>query len=39
LPEPNWPELPFKELLRVAFKDKYINSLDHPILRKLRGEV
>jgi hypothetical protein len=39
LPEPNWPELPFKELLRVAFKGKFIDSLDHPILRKLRGEV
>jgi hypothetical protein len=39
LPEPNWPESPFKELLRVAFKDKFIDSLDHPILRKLRGEV
>jgi hypothetical protein len=39
LPEPNWPEVPFKELLRVAFKDKRIDSLDHPVLRKLRGEV
>jgi hypothetical protein len=39
LSEPNWPELPFKELLRVAFKDKFIDGLDHPVLRKLRGEV
>ncbi len=28
--EPNWPELPFSELLRLAFKDRVISSLDHP---------
>jgi hypothetical protein len=39
LAEPEWPETPFKELLRVAFKDRYIDALDHPVLRKLRGEV
>ena len=39
LPEPEWPDVPFKELLRVAFKDRLIETLDHPVLRKLRGEV
>jgi hypothetical protein len=39
LPEPQWPTFPFKEWLRLAFKDKYITSLDHPVLRRLRGEV
>src|SRR5262249_34338030 len=39
LPDPEWSELPMKELLRVAFKDRYIDSSDHPVLRKLRGEV
>jgi hypothetical protein len=39
LPEPDWPESPFRELLRVAFRDRFIDSLDHPVLRKLRGEV
>jgi hypothetical protein len=39
LGEPDWPELPFKELLKLAFKGKFIDSLDHPVLRKLRGEV
>jgi hypothetical protein len=37
--EPRWPAQPFKELLRLAFKDKVIVSLDHVVLRKLRGEV
>mgnify|MGYP000858041556 FL=1 len=39
LPEPQWPPLPFKDLLRIAFKDKFIDRLDHPVLRKLRGEA
>jgi hypothetical protein len=39
LPEPEWPDLPFRELLRVAFKDRFITDLNHPVLRRLRGEV
>ena len=35
--EPVWPDLPFQELLRIAFKDRYIGSLDHPIIKRLRG--
>jgi hypothetical protein len=27
------------EILEIAFKDKYIKDLDHPVLRKLRGEI
>jgi hypothetical protein len=36
-PEPRWPELPFPEVLRLAFRDGYIDSLEHPVLRELRG--
>jgi hypothetical protein len=37
--EPKWPEISLRELLRLAFgKGKLINSLDHPILKRLRGE-
>jgi hypothetical protein len=39
LSEPDWPKVPFRELLRVAFKNHYIDSPDHPVLRKLRGEI
>ena len=39
LPAPVWPQTPFAELLRVAFKDHYIADLDHPVLRRLRGEA
>jgi hypothetical protein len=38
LTDPEWPEIPFQELLRVAFKDRRIDSPDHPVLRRLRGE-
>ena len=39
LPEPEWPDLTLQQVLRVAFKDRFITTLDHPVLRKLRGEV
>jgi hypothetical protein len=39
LPEPEWPDLSFPELLRIAFRDRLIRTADHPVLRRLRGEV
>ena len=39
LPDPEWPELALRELLSIAFKDRLITSLDHPVLRDLRGAV
>jgi hypothetical protein len=39
LPEPTWPEVSFQKLLTTAFKERLIDSLQHPILRRLRGEV
>ena len=37
--EPDWPAMPFNELLRIAFKGKVIETLDHPVLKRLRGEA
>jgi hypothetical protein len=39
LPPPVWPAMTFKELLRLAFKDKVIADINHPVLRRLRGEA
>jgi hypothetical protein len=39
LEQPDWPETPFRELLKIAFKDRMITALDYPVLRRLRGEV
>jgi hypothetical protein len=38
-PDPDWPTIPMCNLLRVAFRDQYIDSPDHPIPRSLRGEA
>jgi hypothetical protein len=39
LPDPEWPDLSFEEMLTIAFKDRYIDSLEHPVIRRLRGEM
>jgi hypothetical protein len=40
LPEPEWPtDKSFSELLEVAFDGRVITSEDHPLVRKLRGQV
>jgi hypothetical protein len=37
VPEPTWPDLSFQELLRIAFRDRLIDRLDHPVIKRLRG--
>ena len=39
LPDPQWPDLSFHEILKLAFRGRMIESLDHPVLRELRGEI
>jgi hypothetical protein len=40
IPEPTWEDLPsMQEMLEIAFKGKFIDSYDHPVLKKLRGEI
>jgi hypothetical protein len=39
LPGPHWPDLSMADAMRLAFKDKRIDSWDHPKLRQLRGEI
>jgi hypothetical protein len=39
IPDPEWPELPFNELLRIAFRDRFVSSLDHPLIKRLRGHA
>jgi hypothetical protein len=39
LPDPEWPEMTFREILKICFQDRLIESLDHPILKQLRGEM
>ena len=40
LPEPAWPtDLTMADILRIAFRGRLIESVDHPVLRELRGEL
>ena len=38
LPDPEWPTLALPEILRIAFRDRFITTLDHPLVRQLRGQ-
>jgi hypothetical protein len=37
IPAPQWPDLAFKELLRIAFRDRLVDRPDHPVIQRLRG--
>lgn len=37
LPPPRWPDLSFQQILTIAFRDRFIDSADHAVLRQLRG--
>ena len=39
LPQPEWPEKDFQSLIEIAFKDHFIRSLDHSVIRRLRGAL
>jgi len=36
-PEPNWPIKSLNEIVQIAFKGHVIDTLDHPVIRQLRG--
>jgi len=33
-----WPTESLKELLKIGFRDRLIDTVDHPVLKRLRGE-
>ena len=35
--EPNWPTQSYSDLIKIAFKNRLIQSVDHQIIQKLRG--
>jgi hypothetical protein len=37
LSEPLWPEKTLPELLKLGFKDRIIDSAEHPVVKRLRG--
>lgn len=39
LSEPVWPELSLPEILRIAFRDRMVTTLDHPLVKRLLGAI
>ncbi len=39
LPEPEWPNLTFAEMIGIAFKDHYIEDSNHVVVQRLRGQI
>jgi hypothetical protein len=37
LPDPQWPDLTFEQIVNLCFGDRVIDSLDHPVVRRQRG--
>jgi hypothetical protein len=37
IPDPVWPDLSFQELLRIGFRDRLVDRIDHPVIKRLRG--
>jgi hypothetical protein len=37
--EPDWPTLGYWELIKIAFRNHLIDRIDHPVIKRLRGEV
>ena len=38
-PDPSWPDFGLEEWIRLGFRDRIIKSTDHPVVRRLRGEL
>ena len=34
---PVWPEASFQDLVKLAFRDRLITKLDHPVIKRMRG--
>ena len=37
LPEPRFPDAPLRDWLERAFSKRLITSIEHPVVKKLRG--
>jgi hypothetical protein len=38
-PDPEWPEIEFREILDIAFRDRIIKDENHPVLMRLKGQI
>jgi hypothetical protein len=35
--DPQWPDISFHELVRIAFRSRLVTNFDHPVIKRLRG--
>jgi hypothetical protein len=35
--DPVWPDTSFQELIKLGFRDRLITTIDHPVIKRLRG--
>jgi hypothetical protein len=38
IPDPIWPTETFRDLLKIDFRDRLVDGLGHPVIKRLRGE-
>ena len=36
-PDPSWPDFGLEDWIKFGFRDRVIDSTDHPVIRRLRG--
>jgi hypothetical protein len=36
--EPEWPELSYQELVRISYRDRMVTTLEHAVVKRLRGQ-
>jgi hypothetical protein len=39
LPDPEWPDMTLAAMLKTAFRGRLIDTLDHPLIARLRGRA
>jgi hypothetical protein len=37
--DPEWPKEGFWDLIKIAFRDHLITTIDHPVIKRLRGQA
>jgi hypothetical protein len=37
IPEPTWPDNSLEDIIKIAFKGKFVQSMEHPVIQRLLG--
>jgi hypothetical protein len=37
IPEPTWPDNSLEDIIKTAFKGKFVQSMEHPVIQRLLG--